>query len=339
MLNSLNPSNRSSKLGTFVLFADDTNIFVCGKNRIDAIRAANVVLDAVYSYMKANKLHINFKKCVYMHFKPNSRQTNCDEENGETVKINGIHIEEVTETKFLGVVIDNELSWLPHIKYLCKKLKCNTGVLNRIKDFIPGRLHKTLYHTLFESHLSYGITVWGRIPESKMKSVFTTQKHCIRMMFGDNDAYLEKFRTCVRTRPVEDQQLGSEFYTKEHTKPLLNAHDIFTVQNLYNYHTVLDTFKILKTHTPISLFSCLTISQRKQTLLIPSQNPHSYAYKASTTWNSFRAVLPAGEINDFSVGFASMKNKIRQLLLNHQKIGDRVEWCDENFQIKRSSHS
>ena len=154
-------------------------------------------------------------------------------------------------------------------------------------------------------------------------------------MFGNKEAYLDKFRTCVRSRPVGDQKLGTEFYIKEHTKPLFNAHNIFTVQNLYNYHTILDTFKIIKTHTPISLFSCLTISQRKQTLLIPPPDAHSFAYNASTLWNSFRAALPAGELTDFSIGFGVIKNKIKKLLLNRQKIGDREEWCEDNFQMKK----
>ena len=44
------------------MFADDTNIFVLGNTRNEAIENANIVLDAVYSYMKANKLHINFKQ-------------------------------------------------------------------------------------------------------------------------------------------------------------------------------------------------------------------------------------------------------------------------------------
>ena len=48
-----------------------------------------------------------------------------------------------------------------HINKLSKKLSSATGILNRIKDNIPSELHKNLYHTLFESHLAYGIiTAW-----------------------------------------------------------------------------------------------------------------------------------------------------------------------------------
>ncbi len=126
----INDICKSSNIGTFILFADDTNIFISGKNRQDAIKKANTILASVSSYMTANKLHINLIKCCYMHFKSKAEIA---EDNSECVMINNNEIEDVTETKFLGVIIDNELTWSSHIKYLVKKLKCNTGMLNRIK--------------------------------------------------------------------------------------------------------------------------------------------------------------------------------------------------------------
>ncbi len=75
--------------------------------------------------------------------------------------INNTLIKRVEEARFLGVTIDSKLSWVPHIENLQKKLKCQIGSLNRIKDNVPAHLHNELYHTLFESHLRYGITVWG----------------------------------------------------------------------------------------------------------------------------------------------------------------------------------
>ena len=154
-------------------------------------------------------------------------------------------------------------------------------------------------------------------------------------MFGDKEAYLEKFRTCVRARELEDQKLGPDFYIKEHTKPLFNAHQIFIVKHLYHYHTLLDTFKIIKTHTPISLFSYFTLSQRKEALLITPSHDHSFAYAATRLWNSFRSALPTeaeGKV-DFTVSFGNAKFKIKKLLLNRQSIGDQAEWSEENFQL------
>ena len=59
-----------SYLGKFILFADDTNIFVSGHSYEKAVQKANTILTSVSSYMHANKLHINMKKSCFMHFKP-----------------------------------------------------------------------------------------------------------------------------------------------------------------------------------------------------------------------------------------------------------------------------
>ena len=53
----------------FVLFADDTNIFVIGKNENNVYLSAQKMLDGLYGYMYSNQLHINLTKSVCMHFR------------------------------------------------------------------------------------------------------------------------------------------------------------------------------------------------------------------------------------------------------------------------------
>ena len=55
---------------------------------------------------------------------------------------------------------------------LTKKLSCCTGSLNQIIESIPENLHKDLYHTLFESSLTYGISVWGGSTNAKLLPLF-----------------------------------------------------------------------------------------------------------------------------------------------------------------------
>ena len=56
--------------GKFVLFADDTNIFVAAGSKNEVYTMANKVLQTVNNYMEVNLLHINVKKCCYMYFSP-----------------------------------------------------------------------------------------------------------------------------------------------------------------------------------------------------------------------------------------------------------------------------
>ena len=79
-------------------------------------------------------------------------------------------------------------------------------IANKFNDYfvsLASNLNKSnlnkLYHTLFESDLVYGITVWGGIAQNKLNPIFVTQKMCLRILFGNKAAYLDKFKTCVRT--------------------------------------------------------------------------------------------------------------------------------------------
>ena len=319
-----------SNTGIFVLFADDTNIFVVEKNADDAYDKANVILKSVYTYMKSNELHINMSKCCYMHFRPNKRHLPDGESSNHTLKIMGVPIKHVTSTRFLGVIIDDKLSWQPHIDYLTQKLNCQAGVLNRIKDSVPQKFHRDLYYTLFESHLSYCISVWGGVAPMKLNPLFIAQKRCIRIMFGDKEAYREKFNTCARCRSFGNQFLGLEFYCKEHTKPLFQKHEIMNVHNLYSYHCVMELLKILKFRIPISLYSKFELSKRKDTLILTPNPSTSFIYKASILWNSLKNKLG---ISDFCVNVNSTRSKLKSLILSNQNSCDADEWSDYNFNI------
>ena len=96
--------------------------------------------------MHANKLHINIKKCCYIHFRPKIGTSDGGQDNNNQhtrIKINNYEIDEVEEKKFLGVTIDNKLTWLPHLKLLAKKLRCCSGKLNRMKLSCPHTYTKT----------------------------------------------------------------------------------------------------------------------------------------------------------------------------------------------------
>ncbi len=122
-----------SQLGHFVLFADDTNIFVSGRNKKEAYKNANKVLEGVYTYIYVeNQLHINpinMGNSVYMHFRPSlnaSERLTCarvwEYGSENTIKIGNQKLKKVDKVKFLGVIIDDKLNWEPHVQHMIKKL-------------------------------------------------------------------------------------------------------------------------------------------------------------------------------------------------------------------------
>jgi hypothetical protein len=317
-----------------ILFADDTNIFVQAKTKHEAYAKANEILKRISLYMICNKLHINTSKSVFMNF--SGTKTTADqaadkvELNLPGLKIGDIEIKEVSETKFLGVVIDNKLSWDNHIKALKKKLASCSGSINRIRESLPEELFPELYHTLFESYLTYGITVWGGISDPKLEPLFKAQKKVIRILFGDREKFLDKFKTCARARPFPDQNLTPEFYVKEHTKPLFNKKKILALKNLYIYHCINESFKIFKFRSPIAvlnLFKFSALSQKALFLLTPKPS-ESFIYKASVSWNIIKRNL---KIDDTSTPVSSVKNRLKKFLLEKQSLGNQVDWIEHNF--------
>ena len=326
----INDISRSSNLGTFILFADDTNIFVAGQSETDAYEKANILLKGIQRYMYLNKLHINMSKCCYIHFKPKISVKNIPTDSNfeHQLLIDDFPIKKTSQTKFLGVIIDENLSWEPHITALRRKLNQAASTLHRIRDSIPEHLHKSLYHTLFESHLVYCISVWGGCSLYKIARLWILQKNCIRIIFGDKEAFLEKFRTSARARPYPNQLLGEEFYRKEHTKPLFKKHNILALRNLYTYHLTMEISKILKLRNPISIYSQIEISSRKESLIITSTPAQNFISRSSTLWNK---IAPKFKINDYSFKLSLFKNTLKKSLMILQHSGDPLTWSSQDF--------
>ena len=301
----INDISRASNLGHFVIFADDSNIFVSADNKADAYKMANEVMKSVYLYLLSNQLHINTSKCVYMYFRPNlnnqerltcARSTPYNREFN--IHVNGKKLKMVDKTRFLGVIIDDKLNWDHHIEYLEKKMLSTIVLVKRIRKIVPESHYKSIYHSLFESHLSYGISCWGAAYSSKLDTLFRIQKRCIRILFGATPSFdhPEYYQTCARARTwiqpwlvnaharknslyvqvitSPSTEIISE-YTKikkyidehrshnfvlEHTKPLFNKHNILSLRSLYVIRTVTELFKILKYRLPMCLFSCFRFS-------------------------------------------------------------------------------
>ena len=327
----------------FVLYADDTNIFITGPSKESTYLKANSVLNHISKFMKCNLLHINMSKCCYIHFQPISdsdetcarvRPYATENDTSRAIFINGVKISKVSSTKFLGVVIDEKLNWGPHIEYLRKKLRSITGALCRIRKSVPADLYLKIYNALFESHLSYGISVWGASVKDKANDkLFIIQKHCIRILFGDLDAYLEKQSTCARARPYKQQKLGARYFEKEHTKPIFNRLNILTVQALYKYHCISEIFKIIRFRCPYSLYECINISKRdtSNVILLPNKS-NTFLYLASYMWNSVHKRIISPE-KGICTPLNSIKLRMKNILLGAQSSEMKNVWTDHNFQI------
>ena len=347
----------------FVLFADDTNIFVAADTESEVYRIANQVLAKINQYMISNQLHINVGKCSYMHFHPrlnNEQRLTCARvrcyNRNLSLNLNGIKLNKVDKVRFLGVIIDDKLTWEPHIEYLESKLNSCIVMIKRIKKFIPKSHYDTIYHSLFVSHLTYCISAWGGTHQSKLLKIFAIQKRCLRILYGEQLSFdhPEFYQTCARVRTYESHMAEKDF-TLEHTKPIFNKHHFLTMHNLYHQSVFMETVKILKWHRPISIYSLMKINHfSKRYLLLPPKvtldvSKNNFVYKSSLIWNhliqkilvsppldnSTGIVIPGSVTNsDLAVSIGFVKNAVKRLLLNIQKQGDPIEWIPQNFDLQ-----
>lgn len=151
---------------TSIMYADDTNLlsticrFQCETTPHQSTSTnINNELAKVSDWLAINKLSLNVKKTKSMIFR--TRQKHIPPHQIPDIMINNQTIERVESFKFLGVLIDQNLTWNKHVIYISNKLSRTCGVLSKLKNMLPKNILQLIYNALFLSHLNYGITAWG----------------------------------------------------------------------------------------------------------------------------------------------------------------------------------
>ena len=133
-------------------------------------------LDVILDWLSANRLSLNAKKTELVLFRPKHKS----HPTRLTVKIRGCKVFLSNKVKHLGVILDSHLKWHFHIIELEKKLSSAIGLLSRIRHYVDTKTLRSLYFSLFHSHLLYGSLVWGLASQEQLKKLIRLQKRAIR---------------------------------------------------------------------------------------------------------------------------------------------------------------
>src|SRR6218665_829132 len=98
--------------------------------------------------------------------------------------IDNIQLTRVSKVKFLGVIIDEHLTWKPHIDHVKSKVTKIVGVMYRLKGSLPKHSLKLLYTALLSPYLHYCMVVWAGGHFNILKSIHVLQKRAIRIICG-----------------------------------------------------------------------------------------------------------------------------------------------------------
>lgn len=172
----INDICKTSKILRFILFADDTNIFASGNDLQQLCQIVTLELKHVNMWFKQNKLSLNLSKSKMMIF------GNSNTEAQEAIQIEGVVIERVHEIKFLGVIIDDRISWNSHIKYIATKISRSISVIAKVKHILNIKALHTLYNSLILPYLYYCSMIWGNTYKSTLRPIVMLQKRVIRLI-------------------------------------------------------------------------------------------------------------------------------------------------------------
>jgi hypothetical protein len=172
----INDMHKLPLKGAVSLFADDTGVQcsnVSFSRNVDDLRHD---LTVISDYLEINKLSLNLGKTKVMHFRNKRKRAAIIDD----LVFKGQTIEAVSEYKYLGLIIDEDLNWTAHISMLCKKLSSLNGVLCKLKFILPKPILLKIYFALGHSHLNYLAGAWGNAAKSHLKELQTLQKRCLK---------------------------------------------------------------------------------------------------------------------------------------------------------------
>ena len=161
-----------------VQFADDTSLIFGHKDRKFLTFAVEHDLMTIQDWFNTNKLTLNITKSVYVVF--GDYKNNLE---NLTIKIGDTQKPKVTNSKILGLWIDDKLTWNLHVDKILTKIRSRTSLLKYSKNILTVHAKRILYFAQIYSVLTYGIVIWGTmINKARLNDLQRVQDICVKQL-------------------------------------------------------------------------------------------------------------------------------------------------------------
>ena len=273
----INDISSVSNIFSTTLFADDTTISISDPSFNNLINSSNHELSNLSTWTLQNRLTLNVNKTVSLYFS-NKKTLNIDQQ----IVLGGEIVKNVDSAKFLGVYLDSNLNFVPHIKYICGKISKHLGILFKIRDKLTLEAKLSYYYAFVYPYLSYNVCVWGSTYPTHLNPLIILQKRIVRLM--TNSSYLA------------------------HTRPLFSKLGILQFNDIYKFNLLSSVHKSISRN--ILVFNNCRNS-RDSFLIKPvfhrlSKTQHSFSFTGPTEWN--RLPLYLRKIEKFNHFKKSLKS-------------------------------
>ena len=171
------------------------------------------------------------------------------------LEINGIPLERVQSFNFLGLLLNESMSWKPHIDLFSNKLAQCVGALNKLKRFLPIHILRTLYFSMVQSHIMYCILTWGF------------------------DYYRIEKLWKLYVRIVSSSKYNG------HSEPLFKIFDILEIEHLFSQSCLKFVYKFKKCHYRIIFHLCNVFLGPQSMITIREVPAVSILFTPVLTWH------------------------------------------------------
>ena len=278
-VNDLHVSIKNSKVHHF---ADDTNLLLINKSLKQINKLINHDLSLLVQWLRSNKISLNTSKTEILIFRPKGKSIT----KHLNFRISGEKINTSSTVNYLGVLLHENLQWQTHIDSLITKLSRAVGLLSKIRYYVPKYLLRTIYFSIFNSHMIYTCQAWGQ-NEAKIKQISELQDKALRIV---------NFKP--KNHPVSELYKSNEILKLTDYIKLLNC--MFVKDTLSaNQIPILNNF--LKKTNEIHRHNTRRTSRNTVELPQPmteSYGRYSVCLQAGTTWNNLQNIIPIDMLSE-----------------------------------------
>ena len=174
----INDLNKAIKFSDTHHFADDTNLLYVNKSLKKINKHVNHDLKLLCNWLRANEISLNTKKTEIILFR--SRNRTIDKQLN--FRLSGQKINLSNAIKYLGIIIDEHLTWSNHINILACKLSRANGMLSKIRHYVSYKTLISIYYAIFNSHLTFGSQIWCQDSSDLTKRISILQNKALRII-------------------------------------------------------------------------------------------------------------------------------------------------------------
>lgn len=236
----------------YFTFADDTAMVYTGTDEQELCREIDGDLKKYVDWLYSNKLQINIDKTKYMVFTQKNKRI-----GNLKLNINNVELEQVTKIRYLGLIVDDRLSWSDHIDHVTDKVVPMISAIFKCRSYLTDKTKNMVYNAFFLSRVRYLLPIWGMCSKIHFNKIQTLQNKILKIMYNyDRLTNTDRLFRELKVHKLDNLLLIEQcklVYKVLHRHQKSNVNIILSNQ-VHNYETrIINNIYQINTRTNIGL--------------------------------------------------------------------------------------